>query len=470
MLKPWRGRRNIGWGLEFRFLSMRPKKPRPLLSEIPHSAPALFFILSLNSILFAMPPLSLLATDTAKGWYRETMLPADIDGDGDKDFFSGEGRGGPVWWFEKTGDGWLRHKASDSNLTDVGTTLIDADGDGRIDKASSSYWYRNPGFDSTGKDRRFTLCRYSEQQYIHDIYTQDMDRDGRDDIVSIDFDGITWFRSPRPDSACGPWEKVQVNGKTEDPPQHGGIAVGDLDGDGDPDISRIDRWFENTDGQGRTWTEHLNIKFGNWDPSAWGLSGRALITDINGDGRKDILQTECDLPNGRVAWIENGDGKGGNWITHLIKDSTEKQDFHSLIYADFDGDGDKDVFSAGSAHSTGAKKAYIWENLDSKGGSWKEHVVLTGDYAIHDAAAADMDDDGDIDVLAKIFGEGGHFLLINQKVPNALGQEPQRRNRNAAHRASAKGWPQFQILPGAFSPAKKGKAFTLDGRCHARPK
>jgi hypothetical protein len=137
-----------------------------------------------------------------------------------------------------------------------------------------------------------------------------------------------------------------------------------LDGDGDLDISRLDRWFENSDTLGKTWVEHKNIDFGNYDPGSWGLSGRALIVDMNGDGKMDIVQTECDLPNGRVAWFENSDDKGEDWF---------------------------------------------------------EHVILTGEYRIHDAGFADLDGDGDIDVLAKNFDVGAHYYLANQSVPNALG-------------------------------------------------
>lgn len=419
-----------------------------------------------------MPPFRHTPTDTAMGFYRETLLAADIDKDGDMDFFSGEGRGGKLFWFEKRAQGWHRHLASDTNVNDVGAAVFDIDGDGWVDRIASGYWYRNPGFanrDSTKTPAVFGVCRYSDQQYLHDVYSADMDKDGRIDVITINYDGIRWFRNPPADSVCGLWEANQVNGQTLDPQQHGGIAIGDLDGDGDLDISRLDRWFENSDSLGKTWVEHKNIDFGNYDPGSWGLSGRAMIVDMNGDGKMDIVQTECDLPNGRVAWFENSDGKGKNWKTHTIKDSTEGQDFHSLIVVDFDKDGDLDVFSAGAGHSVGAPKAYIWENRDGKGEDWFEHVILTGEYRIHDAGFADLDGDGDIDVLAKNFDVGAHYYLANQSVPNALGprkgvkagrnSQPFRFIVSPLHPLSG---PTPTVQRGGANP---GRSYHIDGRC-----
>jgi FG-GAP-like repeat len=369
----------------------------------------------------AFPQFQLVYTDTAYGNYRETLLPADLDHDGDMDFFSGEGRSRKLWWFQKNGEVWRRHLVSDSNVNDVGAALFDADSNGFLDRVSSSFWYRNPGAfqpDSAGVLKQFEAYRYSDQQYLHDILTADIDQDGRLDIITIEFSGIRWFRAPRADSACGLWEPVMVNTGTSNPQQHGGIAVGDLDGDKDLDISRLDRWFENKDGKGVEWIEHVNIPFGLWDPSAYGLSGRALIVDVNGDGHMDILQTECDLPNGRVAWFENKGGQGAEWSTHLIKDSTDGQDYHSLAYVDFDGDGDSDVFSGGGSHSSGKVKIYVWENLDGKGLEWKEHILSQDITSLHDATSADMDGDGDMDILGKNFLWGVHFVFVNQTKPN----------------------------------------------------
>ena len=354
--------------------------------------------------------------------YKETLLIADVDQDGDLDFFGGEGRGGRSWWFEHAGNGWRRRLVSDSDLADVGGALLDADGDGRIDKVSSGFWYRNPGFPRGGAapgapETAFTACRYAKLEYAHDLYAADIDGDGRQDVLTIDYDGIRWFRVPSGDSACGPWEEVMINGPT-DPQQHGGIAAGDIDGDGDIDVSRLDRWYENADGKGRTWIEHANIGFPYVRDAGWGRSGRALILDLDGDGHNDIAETDCDAPNGRVAWFANPDGKGLRWVAHLLKDSTDGQDFHSLLAADFDGDGDTDLFSAGAGNSSGIPKAYIWENLDGHGGSWKEHVVFEGHQSIHDAAAADLDGDGDPDILAKNWDDGAQYYLENQQVPN----------------------------------------------------
>lgn len=402
-------------------------------------------------------------------FFRETLLPADIDKDGDMDFFSGSGRGGKSWWFENAGGAWLRRPVSDSNDTDVGAALLDVDGDGWVDKVSASFWYRNPGFPSSVPDPKeipFHTCRYGKISFVHDIYAADMDGDGHEDVLTIDYDGIRWFKVER-DTACKPWTEHTVSGLTSDS-QHGGIAAGDLDGDGDMDISRLDRWFENRNGEGTEWLEHRNIDFGNYWSGGWGLSGRAVIRDVDGDGTLDIVQTDCDVPNGRVAWFANIGGKGLAWQSHLIKDSTDGQDFHSLVWADFDGDGDSDLFSSGGPNSDSVPRSYIWENLDGKGGDWKEHIVNIGKLD-HEAAGADMDGDGDMDILAKTWGEGEHYYLENQLIPN-----PGARLRGQKPEAS-KG---ISSLNSAASPATRpsirqfrraSKAFDAGGRSLRSP-
>ncbi len=355
--------------------------------------------------------------------YRETLLPADIDKDGDMDFFSGQGRGAPSWWFERRPDGWKRRLVSDSNVADVGSVVLDVDADGWPDKVTSGFWYRNPGFPAGGlaadaPDRAFDPCRYTPQEFVHDIISADIDGDGRMDVLSIDYDGIRWFRVPPPDSACGEWQARLINGPTLPLQQHGGIAAGDLDDDGDLDVARMDRWYENRDGKGGEWIEHLNIPLDPVRQGDYGLSGRALIADLDRDGHPDLVESESDIRNGRVFWFSNSGGKGDKWEAHMLKDSLDGQDFHSLILGDFDGDGDVDLFSAGGGLSDSAPKAYVWENLDGEGGSWKEHVVLEGPLQIHDAAGVDMDGDGDLDVLAKDWAGGSHFYLENQAVPN----------------------------------------------------
>lgn len=233
-------------------------------------------------------------------------------------------------------------------------------------------------------------------------------------MINIDYDGIRWFSVPR-DSRCLPWQEHKVNGQALNPQQHGGIAVGDIDGDGDLDISRVDRWYENADGKGLTWNEHVNIDFGTVWEGGWGLSGKALIVDVDGDGANDLIQTECDLPNGRVAWFRNVGGKGLAWERHLIKDSTDNQDFHTLAVADYDGDGDPDIVSIGGPSTPGTPKAYLWENLDGKGGAWAEHILLEGMKG-HEGVAVDLDGDGDMDVLLKPWIAGEKFYLENLMV------------------------------------------------------
>ena len=46
---------------------------------------------------------------------------------------------------------------------------------------------------------------------------------------------------------------------------------------------------------------------------------------------------------------------------------------------------------------------FIWENTDGKGSAFVERVILDAKLGGHEAVAADVDGDGDIDLCAKLW-------------------------------------------------------------------
>ncbi|MBW3600676.1 MAG: VCBS repeat-containing protein, partial [Planctomycetes bacterium] len=188
------------------------------------------------------------------------------------------------------------------------------------------------------------------------------------------------------------------------------IAVGDIDGDGDNDVARVDRWLENVDGKGEVWIERRTFDFGKIGP--WEIQTRAELVDMDGDGDLDLVQAEGDVLDGRVAWFENLAGNGSRWERRLIKSPGHKQDFHSLCVADFDNDGDLDLFSGGGPLTEGKRIWLLWENRDGKGNSWREHVIHRG-LETHESVCADVDNDGDIDILTKPWRGDRHVFAEN---------------------------------------------------------
>ena len=329
----------------------------------------------------------------------------DVDRDGDLDFISGT-QFGTVYWFEfVTADRWTQHLIGDDADTDVGGVAFDVDRDGWVDQVSGGTWYRNPGQPAdVERWERFE----NGAMATHDNLAVDINGDGRTDLLSLlDKRGVSWYSIP--DDATKQWEEHVLIGVTK-PQCHGGIAAGDIDGDGDLDVTRVDRWLENADGKGERWVEHKAFEFGTEGP--WGIQTRAELVDVDRDGDLDLVQAEGDVLDGSVAWFENVSGDGANWKAHEIMSPGHNQDFHSMNVADFDNDGDVDIFAGGGPLTEGTHKWFIWENVDGRGGSWKTHVVRSG-LRTHESVAADVDGDGDIDLLTKPWRGDLHLFVEN---------------------------------------------------------
>lgn len=121
-----------------------------------------------------------------------------------------------------------------------------------------------------------------------------------------------------------------------------------------------------------------------------------LPADLDGDNDLDLLMTNDSTPP-EIAWWENVNGDGSSFIKRII--STTFPDPRDAIAADIDDDGDLDVvaFSGGNSEI-----AYWWENLAGDGSVWIEHDTELDPFNANVLAADDLDGDGDIDVFAGV--------------------------------------------------------------------
>jgi len=371
-----------------------------------HSFLVIFSFFTITS-LSAFPGFTIHEIDRHGRQMGQTEL-ADIDKDGDLDYVVGAS--GTMWWYEfRSADEWIRHDIGEGAVTDVGGCVMDVDQDGWPDVVTGTGWYRNTG---NPREEPFVLYLTGAIE-SHDNVPVDINGDGKLDILACSNDEphpyLNWYEIPEdPKSA---WKEYRIG-----PGIHGGVdpvGFGDLDMDGDMDVARGDAWFENLDGKGTKWEMHHElIPPGGNRPDRYGLAIKTWVFDLDLDGDLDIVEAEADTTDGRVFWFEN-DGKAAEWKFNLISESSTKQDFHSLCLADFDNDGDMDVFSGGGPLSEAQWQSFIWENTDGKGGTWERHLILDN-LRCHEAVAADIDQDGDIDICTKPWNGDLHLFIENR--------------------------------------------------------
>jgi len=200
-----------------------------------------------------------------------------------------------------------------------------------------------------------------------------------------------------------------------------GVGVGDLNGDGRPDFIRPDAWFEApADPRNGTWLEHP-LALGGLDGKVE-HTPQILVYDVNGDGLNDIITSSAHGYG--IFWYEQV--RHGNDITfkqHLIDKSWSQA--HSLVLADLDGCGVPELVTGkrfmahngGDPDETGTLGVYYYKLTRGPLPVWTKHVISYGEGIGSgvNLCAADLDGDGDLDVI--VTGKwGGPVWFENQRI------------------------------------------------------
>jgi FG-GAP-like repeat/WW domain len=327
-------------------------------------------------------------TQHATGTY--SVFAADLDNDGDTDVLCAITNGTQIVWFENDGSGNFSHPNIVTHLAKRAFSVYaaDIDGDGNLDILSASAddnkvaWYKNDGDGTFSSQNVIT----TQAKLVRSIYAVDMDGDGDMDVLSASTtDGrVAWYENTGYHSGTFSSQKVISSG-FGDP---WSVFVADVDGDGDMDVltaSNTNRrigWFENT--SGGTFSEPHTITSQAHSPRT--VHG----VDLDGDGDMDVLSAS--LGGNNVTWYENlGDGTFG--IGRLITDQVNG--VRAAYAADLNGDGNLDVLSASRNDSKIA-----WYANDGSGNFSAQHNISTTCFGALFVYAADLNCDNHLDVLS----------------------------------------------------------------------
>lgn len=334
-----------------------------------------------------------------------TVRTADIDGDGDLDIVSASKADHKVAWYENMdGKGTFgSEQVVSASLNRVITVhAADLDGDGDVDIISASeddrrvVWFENTnGMGVFGPAQTIT----TSVQITESVYAADIDGDGDLDVLSSSTGNqrhrVAWYENLNGEGSFGSQRNLipsNLRGAYS-------VRTGDMDDDGDLDIvyGTIDQviWLTNTNGLGAFGSRILIATdiFGSKD---------IHLTDLDNDGDLDVLFASTWIAGDRIsiAWYKNNGN--GDFVAQTLIDNIDLSGASSIYSADLDKDGDLDVVSTSFRDN-----AVVWyENIDGQGAFGPQKIISEDALGAMSVYAADIDGDGDNDVLSASEGDG----------------------------------------------------------------
>lgn len=303
-----------------------------------------------------------------------------------------------LFWYENPG--WERHRIADVSQIDVGGTLGDITGNGRLDLVVGQginhhdlYWLEQPNDPRDPWDQWLITDVFEK---YHDVAVADVDNDGEPEVVGLSQESEVVFYYDIPDDPRrSPWPDGCRHIVAEDIEVEG-LEVVDIDGDGQRELIAGPNIFRQSASSNDAWERERIAPGWEWT--------RIAVADIDGDGELEVVLAEGDRPYadgrpGRVGWFDPPD-----WTVTVLRDDLFCP--HSLQVADFTDNGHLDIYVAemGLGENTDPKQ-FVFHNEGD--GEFKEELVFSG-IPTHEAKAVDVTGNGQLDIVGKSYAPTRH--------------------------------------------------------------
>lgn len=345
-----------------------------------------------------------------EGSQQTCCATADLDGDGVDDFVVGERTKTPsVVWYKFNGARWDKHVIDDRPCRpEAGGVCFDVDRDGDQDvvlgqdsSGTEIWWWENPcpNFDRPWQRR---LIRQGGSRQYHDQTAGDFDGDGEIEFVSWNQRAkqLLLFEVPENPRSARSWPATAIYRWDTERSAEGFPSIPvDIDLDGQVDIVGGGRWFKHQGGA--RYAPHVIDDEMCFTQCAAG--------QLVAGGRPEVVFSPGDA-DGDAQWYEWKDGK---WIANSLGFVVHG---HTCEVRDVNGDKHPDIFigEMGSPGAGDEAKTYVWYG-DGRGGFRK--TVASQGQGIHEGQLADLDGDGDLDILMKPYNHNSPRIDILLNTP-----------------------------------------------------